>query len=139
MRNPPKEDYNQQISHHRLGQIAQLDLWRSDMAAGPQTQSFPGNPGPGNMYETSRQILILSVSHRSLGDDDEPEWMVEFAKRDSRRAIAEKRHEFEARLARIKDEEERLKQAQNDSERPRKKQVQTSIISFRGPVLIILP
>lgn len=52
--------------------------------------------------------------------------MVEFAKRDSRRAIAEKRHEFEARLARIKEEEEeRLKLAQDSSERPRKKQVRT--------------
>lgn len=49
--------------------------------------------------------------------------MVEFAKRDSRRAIAEKRQEFEARLARIKREEERLKQAQDSAERPRKKQV----------------
>lgn len=55
--------------------------------------------------------------------------MVEFAKRDSRRATAEKRHEFEARLARIKDEEERLKQVQDNWERPRKKQVRTFISS----------
>ncbi|KAJ5233479.1 uncharacterized protein N7469_005245 [Penicillium citrinum] len=56
------------------------------------------------------------------GDDDEPEWMIEFAKRDSRRAIAEKRQEFEARLAKIKQEEERLKLAHDSQERPRKKQ-----------------
>lgn len=49
--------------------------------------------------------------------------MIEFAKRNSRRAIAEKRQEFEARLAKIKQEEERLKAGQDSSERPRKKQV----------------
>ncbi|KAJ5116475.1 hypothetical protein N7456_000823 [Penicillium angulare] len=55
-------------------------------------------------------------------DDDEPEWMIEFAKRDSRRAIAEKRQEFEARLAKIKQEEDRVRQAQGNQDRPRKKQ-----------------
>jgi chromosome transmission fidelity protein 1 len=49
--------------------------------------------------------------------------MIEFAKRESRRAITEKRQEFEARLAKIRQEEERLKQAQGSAERPRKKQV----------------
>ncbi|KAJ5633002.1 hypothetical protein N7490_009341 [Penicillium lividum] len=48
--------------------------------------------------------------------------MVEFAKRDSRRAITEKRQEFETRLAKVKQEEDRLKQAQGSHERPRKKQ-----------------
>jgi len=66
-----------------------------------------------------------------LGDDDEPEWMVEFAKKDSRRAIAEKRQEFEARLAKIKREEERLKQASATQDRPRKKQVWTSSAETR--------
>ncbi|KAJ5772065.1 hypothetical protein N7520_002594 [Penicillium odoratum] len=60
-------------------------------------------------------------SHR-YRDDDDPEWMVEFAKRDSRRAITEKRQEFETRLAKVKQEEDRLKQAQGSQERPRKKQ-----------------
>jgi chromosome transmission fidelity protein 1 len=49
--------------------------------------------------------------------------MIEFAKRESHRAITEKRQEFEARLAKIRLEEERLKQAQDSAERPRKKQV----------------
>jgi chromosome transmission fidelity protein 1 len=49
--------------------------------------------------------------------------MVEFAKKSSRRAIAEKRQEFEARLAKIKREEGRLKQAATTQDRPRKKQV----------------
>ncbi|KAJ5885299.1 Helicase-like DEXD box c2 type [Penicillium taxi] len=51
-------------------------------------------------------------------DDDEPDWMVEFAKKDSRRAISEKKQEFESRLAKIKLEEERLKQAQNTHNQP---------------------
>ncbi|KAJ5510840.1 hypothetical protein N7453_002943 [Penicillium expansum] len=55
-------------------------------------------------------------------DDDEPEWMIEHAKRESRRAITEKRQEFETRLAKIRQEEERLKQAQDSADRPRKKQ-----------------
>ncbi|KAJ5198386.1 uncharacterized protein N7498_007503 [Penicillium cinerascens] len=59
---------------------------------------------------------------QAAADDDEPEWMIEYAKQDLRRAIAEKRQEFEARLAKIKQEEDRLKSAQDNSERPRKKQ-----------------
>ncbi|CEJ56820.1 Putative DEAD_2 protein [Penicillium brasilianum] len=55
-------------------------------------------------------------------DNDEPDWMVEFAIKNSRRAIAEKRQEFEARLAKIKREEERVKQASVTQDRPRKKQ-----------------
>ncbi|CAI7668065.1 unnamed protein product [Penicillium bialowiezense] len=58
----------------------------------------------------------------ATGDDEEPEWMVEFAKKESRRALTEKRQEFEARLAKIRQEEERLKQAQESTDRPRKKQ-----------------
>ena len=64
------------------------------------------------------------------GDDDEPEWMIEFAKRDSRRTIAEKRQAFETRLAKIKQDEERLKQAQDSQDRPRKKQVCTYDLAF---------
>lgn len=69
--------------------------------------------------------VMSFISNLCLADDDEPEWMIEYAKRDSRRAIAEKRQEFEARLAKIKQEEERLKSAQDSSERPRKKQVRS--------------
>jgi chromosome transmission fidelity protein 1 len=49
--------------------------------------------------------------------------MIEYAKKESRRAITEKRQEFESRLAKIRQEEERLKQAQVSADRPRKKQV----------------
>lgn len=72
--------------------------------------------------------LSCRLSTNILDDDDEPEWMVEFAKKESRRAIAEKRKEFEARLAKIRQEEERLKQAQETGDRPRKKQVLRSLI-----------
>ncbi|CAL5866608.1 uncharacterized protein PFLUO_LOCUS817 [Penicillium psychrofluorescens] len=64
----------------------------------------------------------VAVFESPTGDDDEPEWMLEFAKKESRRKLTEKRNEFEARLAKIKQEEERLKQAQQITERPRKKQ-----------------
>lgn len=49
--------------------------------------------------------------------------MIEHAKRESRRAITEKRQEFEARLAKIRQEEERVKQTQDSADRPRKKLV----------------
>ena len=97
-----------------------------DLAPRPQAQSFPRNIGRNNMYVfwAPTSFLNLKLSDLiDLGDEDEPEWMVEFAKRDSRRAITEKRQEFEARLARIRQDEERLKQSQNGQERPRKKQV----------------
>lgn len=58
-----------------------------------------------------------------LGDDGEPEWMLEFAKRESSRAITEKRKDFEARLAKTRLEEEKQRQALDFPERPRKKQV----------------
>ncbi|EYE96296.1 DNA helicase [Aspergillus ruber CBS 135680] len=55
-------------------------------------------------------------------DDGEPEWMLEFAKRESSRAISEKRKYFEARLAKTKLEEEKQRSTAEHTERPRKKQ-----------------
>jgi chromosome transmission fidelity protein 1 len=54
-------------------------------------------------------------------DDDEPEWMLEFARREASRAITEKRKDFESRLARIKREEEQQRAALEMG--PRKRQV----------------
>lgn len=48
--------------------------------------------------------------------------MIEYAKKDSRRALAEKRQEFETRLSKVKQEEERLRN-EGSQDRPRKKQV----------------
>ncbi|KAF7715094.1 Uncharacterized protein PECH_007655 [Penicillium ucsense] len=64
----------------------------------------------------------VGVFESPTGDDGEPDWMVEFAKKESRRSIVEKRQEFESRLAKIKSDEERLKQASATQDRPRKKQ-----------------
>lgn len=61
--------------------------------------------------------------------------MIEFAKRNSRRTIAEKRQQFESRLAKIKQEEDRLKQADNQ-DRPRKKQVR--LFHFTGTLVLYL-
>jgi hypothetical protein len=111
---------------HISGQIIEFDLWLSHLAAGSQTQGLPGIARSGSRYVRYSWIGPCDViSYFCLADDDEPEWMIEFAKRDSRRAIAEKRQEFEARLAKIKQEEERLKAVQHSSERPRKKQVRS--------------
>lgn len=56
--------------------------------------------------------------------------MVEFARKESRRALTEKRQAFEARLAKIRLEEERLKQAQDSVNRPRKKQVRILFATY---------
>ncbi|KAL4805264.1 helicase C-terminal domain-containing protein [Aspergillus unguis] len=93
------EDGKVGIFESPTGQISESDMWFPDVASRPQTQIFPGN-----------------------SDDDEPEWMVEFAKREASRAITEKRKEFELRLARIKQEEERQKKALENPEGPRKRQ-----------------
>lgn len=69
------------------------------------------------------EISALQVLIGLLGDDGEPEWMLEFAKRESSRAITEKRKDFEARLAKTKLEEEKQRSAVEHPERPRKKQV----------------
>lgn len=56
-------------------------------------------------------------------DDDEPEWMIEYAKKERTQALTQKWRELEERLARIrKEEERRMKLAQNPH-RPSKKQV----------------
>ena len=58
--------------------------------------------------------------------------MLEFAKRESTRAIAEKKNEIEARLARTR-EKERLILASESTERSRKKQVcHSSLLTADG-------
>lgn len=49
--------------------------------------------------------------------------MMEFAKRETTRAIAEKRKEFERRLAKVRREEEQQKTTLNNPDGPRKRQV----------------
>ncbi|KAL4973236.1 helicase C-terminal domain-containing protein [Aspergillus desertorum] len=65
---------------------------------------------------------FLDAVQNTTYDDNEPDWMVEFAKREAGRAITEKRKDFELRLARINREEEQQTAALEDSEGPRKRQ-----------------
>ncbi|RDH27643.1 ATP-dependent DNA helicase-like protein [Aspergillus welwitschiae] len=55
-------------------------------------------------------------------DDDEPEWMLDFARRESSRMITEKRKELEERLEKTRKEEEQQRIALENPEGPRKKQ-----------------
>ncbi|EAW21988.1 DNA helicase [Aspergillus fischeri NRRL 181] len=66
------------------------------------------------LREHKRKALQDTVNKASCsaGDDDgEPEWMLEFAKRESARAVTEKRRALEARLEKIKVEEEKQRHA----------------------------
>lgn len=56
-------------------------------------------------------------------DDDEPEWMVEFARKERTQALTQKWRELEERLARIRKEEERRRRLAHNTHRPSKKQV----------------
>ncbi|KAL4894341.1 ATP-dependent DNA helicase-like protein [Aspergillus ambiguus] len=58
----------------------------------------------------------VAVFESPTGDDDEPEWMLEFARRESRRALTEKRKALEARLAQSRQEEDRQKRALENSD-----------------------
>ncbi|KAI2826788.1 hypothetical protein CBS147343_3227 [Aspergillus niger] len=55
-------------------------------------------------------------------DDDEPEWMLDFARRESSRMMTEKRKELEERLEKTRKEEEQQRIALENPEGPRKKQ-----------------
>ncbi|KAB8236734.1 DNA helicase [Aspergillus alliaceus] len=55
-------------------------------------------------------------------DDGEPEWMLEYAKRESSRAISERRKNLEIRLANARQEEEKQKATLESSDAPRKRQ-----------------
>lgn len=110
-----------------LGKIIELDLWLLDLAARSQTKGFSGISRRNGYVDVFCFLLFFFMNHEGeanrAGDDEEPEWMLEFARKESRRALTEKRQAFEARLAKIRQDEERLKQAQESVHRPRKKQV----------------
>ncbi|KAL4792303.1 helicase C-terminal domain-containing protein [Aspergillus venezuelensis] len=72
------------------------------------------------LRDHKRKQLLDTVQNVTY-DDDEPEWMVEFAKREASRTITEKRNEFELRLARIKREEEKQRAALENPLGPRKR------------------
>ncbi|KAL2816331.1 ATP-dependent DNA helicase-like protein [Aspergillus granulosus] len=64
----------------------------------------------------------VAIFESPTADDDEPEWMLDFARREASRAITERRQEFELRLARIKREEEQQRAARENPSGPRKRQ-----------------
>ncbi|KAL4959964.1 DNA helicase [Aspergillus stella-maris] len=72
------------------------------------------------LRDHKRKQMLETVQNVTY--DDEPEWMVEFAKREASRTITEKRNEFELRLARIKREEENKRAALESPLGPRKRQ-----------------
>ncbi|KAL2816830.1 helicase C-terminal domain-containing protein [Aspergillus cavernicola] len=73
------------------------------------------------LRDHKRQFFLETLENATY-DDNEPEWMVEFAKREASCAITEKRKEFELRLARTKREEEQQRAALESLEGPRKRQ-----------------
>ncbi|OJJ43354.1 hypothetical protein ASPZODRAFT_74418 [Penicilliopsis zonata CBS 506.65] len=73
------------------------------------------------LRDHKRRALQEAVD-KTGGDDDDPDWMVEFAKRESSRAATEKIREFEKRLAKTRQAEERLRRGQESSQRPQKRQ-----------------
>ncbi|KAA8645507.1 DNA helicase [Aspergillus tanneri] len=64
----------------------------------------------------------VAIFESPTGDEGEPEWMLEFAKRESSRAITDKKKELEERLANIRQEEEKLRAARENLESHRKRQ-----------------
>ncbi|KAI9040495.1 DNA helicase [Aspergillus affinis] len=84
-------------------------------------ESPTGTVSDANPVHAMRKALQELVENTAC-DEDEPEWMKEFAKRESSRAIAEKKKKLESRLAKIRQEEEKLRVAHESSEGPRKRQ-----------------
>ncbi|KAF4222577.1 hypothetical protein CNMCM5878_003615 [Aspergillus fumigatiaffinis] len=74
------------------------------------------------LREHKRKALQDTVNKASCDDDGEPEWMLEFAKRESARAVTEKRRALEARLEKIRVEEEKQRHATDHPGEPRKRQ-----------------
>ncbi|KAL2862928.1 DNA helicase [Aspergillus lucknowensis] len=67
-----------------------------------------------SLYACLEEGKVAIFESPTDDNGEEPEWMVEFAKREAGRAITEKRKELELRLARIKREEEQQKAALED-------------------------
>ncbi|GFF49572.1 ATP-dependent RNA helicase chl1 [Aspergillus lentulus] len=74
------------------------------------------------LREHKRKALQDIVNKASCDNDGEPEWILEFAKRESARAVTEKRRALEARLEKIRVEEEKQRHARDHPGEPRKRQ-----------------
>ncbi|KAE8348952.1 helicase C-terminal domain-containing protein [Aspergillus coremiiformis] len=73
------------------------------------------------LRDHKRTVFQETVRHITC-DDGEPEWMLEHAKRESIRAISEKKKKLEARLAEARLEEDKQKNALESLGGPRKRQ-----------------
>ncbi|KAL3458505.1 helicase C-terminal domain-containing protein [Aspergillus heterothallicus] len=73
------------------------------------------------LRDHKRRAFAETVQDATI-DHDEPEWMLEFARRETSRAITGKRKELELRLARVKREEEQQKAVLERPSGPRKRQ-----------------
>ncbi|KAI9373236.1 helicase C-terminal domain-containing protein [Aspergillus egyptiacus] len=125
---PSREDFHHPYSPYEI----QLQFMRSLYACLEEGKIaiFESPTGTGKslslicgsltwLRDHKRKSFLKTVDNVTY-DDGEPEWMVEFAKREASRAITEKRKEVELRLARINREEEQQRAA--DLEGPRKRQ-----------------
>ncbi|KAL1953038.1 hypothetical protein VTO42DRAFT_3747 [Malbranchea cinnamomea] len=66
-------------------------------------------------------LADVEESNNTAKNDDEPDWIIEHARRERRRAILEKRRRLEERLARVRAEEERRRRKLEDSRHPSKR------------------
>ncbi|RAQ68907.1 ATP-dependent RNA helicase CHL1 [Aspergillus flavus] len=73
------------------------------------------------LRDHKRKVFQETVNNTTY-DDGEPEWMLEYAKRESSRAVSEKRKELQERLAKARHKEEKQKIALENSSGPRKRQ-----------------
>ncbi|GKZ51100.1 ATP-dependent DNA helicase chl1 [Aspergillus brasiliensis] len=73
------------------------------------------------LRDHKRSAFQMAVDNATC-DDNEPEWMLDFAKRESSRMMTEKRKELEERLEKTRKEEEQQRMALENPEGPRKKQ-----------------
>ncbi|KAL3470197.1 helicase C-terminal domain-containing protein [Aspergillus californicus] len=98
----------------------------------PSKEDFNHPYSPYEIQLQFMQSLYACLEEGKVGifesptDDDEPEWMVQYAKRETSRFFTEKKKELELRLARIKREEEQQRAALEGLERPRKRQKNTN-------------
>ncbi|KAF7181921.1 hypothetical protein CNMCM7691_001309 [Aspergillus felis] len=85
------------------------------------------------LREHKRKALQDTVNKTSCDDEGEPEWMLEFAKREAARAVTEKRRALEARLEKIRVEEEKQRHAAEHPGEPRKRQRLDTLSGDSGP------
>lgn len=69
------------------------------------------------------------LPNHSAAAEDEPEWILEHARRERKKAVLDKRQRLEERLARVRDEEERQRREFENSNHPSKK-----LVCFRRPI-----